>query len=245
VSAFWALLRKELFAFWVTPLAWIVWALFLLIQGLSFFLVLDYATGFAAQGVAAGPIPAYFASLFVPTALLLVCPALTMGSFAEERKSGTLEVLLAAPISATAVVLSKYAAVCLNYALLWLPTLLYAAIARTLAPLDLGVLASSYLGVALVGGLYLALGLLMSAWTKSQLAAFMLSAALLFITFAFGVAEQVFDPGPWQHLSARLSVLGALREFSQGIVDLRRVLLHVTVSSLALLLTVRSVEALR
>lgn len=245
VNGVWAVYRREMLSLWVTPLAWLLLFVFLSLQGLSFYLVVDHFSHFADLSIDQGPIQSYFSSFFVPFTILLVCPALTMGAFAEERRSGSLESLLTAPISTAAVVLAKYWAVYSTYVLLWSPTLLYVVIVRNLGEVDMGVIASSYAGVIGVGAGFLAVGVLMSALTRSQLAASMLTSSVLFGLFIIGVGEQVFDPGPLRQLCRQVSMLSQIDEFSRGIVDLRRIVFDGSLTALCLFLTTRVVDAWR
>lgn len=245
VVGFFPVLVRELRSYWVTPLAWILLVAFLLLQGVSFVLMLDQYNQFTGPAVAEGPIQGYFASLFVPVTLLIVCPALSMRAFAEERRSGTLEALLTAPVSASGVVFAKYTAMWLTYAALWLPTLLYVVILRETGIVDWGVIAVSYAGIGLIGGAYLAIGTLMSALTDSQLVAVMLTTLVLFGLFILGIGEQVFEPGVVLDVCRHISILGQLEDFSRGLVDSRRVFFDVSITALALFFCVRVVDAWR
>ncbi len=242
---FFPVLERELRSYWVTPLAWVLLFAFLVLQGVSFVLMLDQYNQFAGAAVAEGPIQGYFASLFVPVTLLLVCPALSMRAFAEERRSGTLEALLTAPVSAAGVVLAKYLAMWLTFVAMWLPTLLYVIILRDTGAVDWRVIAVSYFGIGLIGGAYLAIGTLMSAVTDSQLIALMLTTLVLFGLFILGIGEQVFEPGVVLDVCRHISILGQLEDFSRGLVDSRRVFFDVSVSGLALFFCVRVVDAWR
>jgi ABC-2 type transport system permease protein len=239
-----AIYRREMLALWVTPLAWVLSFAFLLLQGVSFYIVVDHYTHFTSLSVS-GPVETYFSSLFMPFTLLLVCPALSMGSFAEERRSGTIESLLTAPVSAAAVVHGKYLAALSTYVLLWLPTLLYVVIVRNVAVIDWPVVVSSYAGLFCIGAAYLAIGVLMSALAKSQLLALMLTTLVLFGLFILGVGERVFDPGPLQALCAHVSVLSQLEDFARGVIDLRRLVFDSSLVSLCLFLTRRVVDSWR
>jgi ABC-2 type transport system permease protein len=244
VTGLWAVYRREMLSLWVTPLAWLLLFAFLLLQGVSFYIVVDHFTHFTSMAVD-GPVQSYFSSLFIPFTLLFICPALTMGSFAEERKSGTLETLLTAPVSAAAVVHAKYLAALSTYVLLWLPTLLYVIIVRNAADVDPAVIASSYAGLFGVGVAYLSIGLLMSAITKSQLLALMMTTLVLFGLFIMGVGERVFDPGMLRDICAHVSVLSQLEDFSRGIIDVRRLVFDSSVASFCLFLTRRVVDSWR
>lgn len=245
MTGFWPVLLRELRSYWVTPLAWVLLFAFLVLQGVSFVIMLDHYNQFAGAAVAEGPIQGYFASLFVPVSLLIVCPALSMRTFAEERRSGTLEALLTAPVAPAGVVLGKYAALWLTYLGMWSPTLLYVVILRDTGTVDFGVVFVSYAGIALIGGAYLAIGTLMSALTDSQLIALMLTTLMLFGLFILGIGEQVFEPGLVLDVCRHVSILGQLEDFSRGLVDSRRVFFDVSVIGLSLFFCARVVDSWR
>lgn len=245
MNGFLPIFMRELRAFWVTPLAWVLTFAFLVLQGISFVLMLEHYNTFVNVSVAEGPVQGYFASLFVPVTLLLVCPALSMRTFAEERRSGTLEVLMTAPVSPLGVVLGKFLAAWLTFVGMWMPTLLYVIILRDTGVVDWGVVSSSYLGVALIGAAYLAIGTLMSAVTQSQLVAMMLTTLVLFGLFILGIGEQVFEPGLVLDICRYVSILSQLEDFSHGLVDSRRLVLDASAVVFVLFLCVRVVDSWR
>ncbi len=169
MRAFWPIYKRELFAFFVTPLAWVLVSVFLLVQGMHFYLLIDnFATATAGSPSDQTPIQAFFGTtVLLYLILFLFVPALTMRLFAEERRSGTIETLMTAPVSSAAVVLAKYAAVLTTYVVMWAPTALYLVILSRTGDVDAHVAAAAYLGILLVGSGYLAVGILMSAITKS------------------------------------------------------------------------------
>ena len=245
MTSAWAIYRRELLALWVTPLAWVLLFVFLLLQGLSFSLVVTHFASFVDISVDQGPLQTYFSSAFVHLSLLLICPVLTMKSFAEERRSGTIELTLTAPTSSLAVVLGKLLSVVTTFGVLWAPTLLYAVILRNTGSVSWSLVWSSYAGIVLLGTTYLAIGLLMSALTKSQLIAALLTTLVLFGFFLLGLGEQVLDDGVPQAIGAHLSPLTQLDELSRGVVDSRRVVLNVSLLLLATFASVRAVESWR
>jgi ABC-2 type transport system permease protein len=105
--------------------------------------------------------------------------------------------------------------------------------------------ATSYTGVALIGAGYLAVGTLMSAMTESQLVAIILSALVILGLFVVGIGEFIFDAGALHDFCAYVSVWGQMGELSKGIVDLRRIVLDLTLVALPLFVTVRAVDAWR
>jgi len=242
-----AIYAREMLSLWVTPLAWVLLVVFLLLQGGIFYNIVRHFSNLADLSLDSGPLQAYFGqqSVLMSMTLLLLCPALSMRLFAEERRSGTIETLLTAPVSALGAVMGKYLATLSTYVLIWLPTLLYAVVLRDTGSVDWGALGASYLGVFAVGAGYLALGLLMSTLSKSQLVAMMLTVLVQFGVFVLGIGEYVFDPGVLRDVCAYVSLAGQMEEFSKGIVDLRRLVFNGTLAFLALFLAVRVVDSWR
>jgi ABC-2 type transport system permease protein len=116
---------------------------------------------------------------------------------------------------------------------------------RNVADIDWHVVMASYLGLFAVGSAYLAVGLCMSALSKSQLLALMLTVLALFGLFIFGLGERVFDPGPLATACGHVSMLSQLEDFSRGIIDLRRLVFDSSLASFALFLTQRVVDSWR
>jgi ABC-2 type transport system permease protein len=247
MMGFFAIYRREMLSLWVTPLAWVLLAVFLILQGGIFYNIVLHFSNLTELSLDSGPLEAFFGqqSVLISMTLLLLCPALSMRLFAEERRSGTIEALLTAPVTPVAVVLGKYLATLCTYTVIWMPTLLYAVLLRDTGNVDWGALAASYLGVFGIGASYLAIGILMSAMTKSQLMALMLSILVQFGLFVLGIGEYIFDPGPLRDLSAYVSVAGQMEEFSKGIVDVRRLVFDGSLTMLALFMTTRVVDSWR
>jgi ABC-2 type transport system permease protein len=247
VRGFWPLFKRELFAFFVTPLAWVLICVFLLIQGMHFFLLVDNFARQAEVTSDVSVVQAFFGNtVLLYIVLLLFLPPMTMRLFAEERRSGTIELVLTAPVSSPALVLSKYAAVLLTYVAMWAPTVLYLVILRRTGDIDWHVAGASYLGIFLVGAGYLAIGVLMSAITRSQLLAFTMTALFLLAFFLFGVGEFVTPEGTTMHeLCVHVSVWAQMNDFASGIVDSRRLVFDGTLVVLPLFAATRVVESWR
>jgi ABC-2 type transport system permease protein len=246
MKGFFPIFKRELFSLFVTPLAWVLMTSFLLLEGLHFFLIVTHFAGLGDGMSDVGPIQAFFGQtilLYLP--LLFVCPLLTMRLFAEERRSGTIEALLTAPVSPAGVVLGKYAAALLTYVITWIPTLLYVVLVARTGEVDWGSVASSYLAVIAVGAGFLSIGTLTSALTKSQLTAAVLSAMTCALLFSLGVGEFVFTEGLPHDFCRHVSIWSHMNDASRGLVDLRRLVWNGTVVILPLFITVRAVEAWR
>lgn len=218
---FWVIARRELAAFFLAPASYVVAVLFLLLMGFIFYLICrdlrDGSAGLAAMQ------NLFLVALWI--ALPLAAPVLTMRLFAEERRQGTFETLMTAPVRTPEVVLGKYAAALAFFIFLWLPTLLYAGVLHTFSPLsatsDLGALAGGYLGVFVIGAFYLAIGTFTSACTRSQVVAAVFSSALIWGFFFAGYMLQDSPAGALQHMAAYFSPLIHLSDFARGAVDTR------------------------
>ncbi len=251
MRAFWPIYKRELLAFFVTPLAWVLFVVFLFTQGMHFYLLVDEFAHAAAD--AAGdetPLSAFFGNtVLLYMVLFALVPPMTMRLFAEERRSGTIESLMTAPVSSAAVVLAKYAAALTTYVAMWVPTVLYLVVLRRADPdgqLDWHAAASAYLGVLLVGAGYLAVGLCASALTRSQFLAMLFTALVLLSLFILGVGEFVTSEGTTVHaLCAHVSVWAHMNDFASGVVDSRHLVFYGTMVALPLFVATRAVDAWR
>ena len=245
-----SLVRREFGAYFLSPIAYVVLAVFLAVTGHLFYLTLMQLTAAGPKGVEfpmqlmLGDEKFWLVYLFIP-------PLLTMRLFAEERSTGTLEVLMTAPLTDWQVVLSKYFACFAFYIVLWLPTLAYLpAILSPETPqgrIDPMPVLSSYLGLVLAGSMFLALGLFVSSLVRSQLVAALIS---LFLSLGFivvGIWRPEMDTGStWYRILFFFSVpLHFYRDFGRGLMDTRHLILYVSVAAFCLFLTVRSLESRR
>jgi ABC-2 type transport system permease protein len=247
VRGFWPVYKRELFAFFATPLAWVLIVVFLVVQGMHFFLLVDH---FAREADIAGdetPLSAFFGNtVLLYLVLFALVPPMTMRLFAEERRSGTIETLMTAPVSSVGVVLAKYFAALTTYAAMWLPTVLYLVILGRTGDLDWRSAGSAYLGVTLVGAGYLALGLCASSLTKSQFLAMVWTALVLLAFFILGVGEFVTRDGTTMHaICEHVSVWTHMNDFASGVVDSRRLVFYGTLVALPLFIATRAVDAWR
>lgn len=240
-------LKRELFAFFVTPLAWVLVTAFLVVQGMHFVLLVGHFADEPQIASDQTPVQAFFGNtVILYLVLFLLIPPITMRLFAEERRSGTIETLMTAPVSTAAVVLAKYSAALVAYAVMWAPTALYLVILSRTGEVDPNVAAASYFGVFLVGAAYLALGLLMSALTRSQFIALVSTVMVILALFILGVGEFVTREGTLLHdVCSYVSVWAHMTDFASGVVDSRRLVFYGSLTALGLFGTVRAVDAWR
>ena len=222
-----AIAHRELLSLFVTPLAYLVGTLFLLNQGWNFALLLQFLNDPLA---APGPVMQFYfgGSFFIFwLPVIFMCSALSMRLVAEERKQGTLEALLTAPLSPSQIVVGKFAGAYAFYVALWLPTVIFYVLLRgaAVSP-ELGPILSGYLGVLLVGATFLALGLLASSLVRSQLAAAVTTFVACTILLLAGLLVDQVE-APWVAATLqRTSLLAMMQELAQGIVDYRWIFVH-------------------
>ena len=231
-----AVARKELYTYLVSPIAYAAAAVFLLINGLIFFLILSSGLGTEPNLRPLLPTMAFL--------LLLVIPVLTMRLIAEERGSGTIELLMTFPLTDTQVVIGKYLATMVVYVLMLVPTLVYVAILKIYGNTEWGPLITAYLGLLLLGGSFVAAGLFSSSLVRNQLVAGVIGIGLLLLSWLFSAASGVFGPR-LADLLTYLSLNAHFENFGQGVIDLKDVVFYLSFIAGALFLTVRVLESSR
>jgi ABC-2 type transport system permease protein len=217
----WVILRRELASFFLSPLAYVVLTAWLVWNGATFQVLTEFYARNAVASGAATPLSAFFGGsslFFIP--LLVFVPVLTMRLVAGERQAGTIEPLMTAPVSDTAIVLGKYGAALVMWCVLWAPTTLYAYIMSQHGTVDWGAVRASYFGILLLGSYFMAIGLLMSVVAPNQVIAAVLAFVALGVLFTVGVGEFVFD-GTVREVWRYVSMWGHMQSFSKGVVDTR------------------------
>lgn len=237
-----ALVYRELVAYFSSPLAYVVLTAFLFFNGYVFWLITAYLNDPRTQAMT--PLKLFFGgTIFFWLFLLFVVPVITMRLLAEERRAGTLEVLLTAPVSEGQVVLGKFLAAFIFYLFLWLPTVAYVVILKQYAAIDLYKVASGYLGIALLGVLFAAVGLFTSAFTRNQIVAAIFAFAVLVVLFSMGLMEQLATNPALKGALGYMNLWDHMDDFARGLVDTRRIVYQLSLAGLFLFLTVKVVEA--
>lgn len=235
----WAIFRREFAACFATPLAAVFLLIFLVLSGLLTF----YPGQFFERGQA--DLAPFFD--FQPWLYLLLMPALAMRLWAEERRSGSIELLLTLPISLPALVVGKFLAAWAFAALALLLTFPLLLTVNYLGEPDNGALAAGYLGSWLLAGGYLAIGSCLSALNRSQVVAFILSVSLCFLLVVSGFplvldAFSGWAPQPLLDAIAGLSFLTRFQALARGVLDLRDLLYFASLIAAGLAATVLAVE---
>jgi len=230
--------RRELRAFFFSPLAYVMLFFFLVVTGVIFVYIVGQLNNPASPG--GPPLKFFFTATWLM--LLLLGPLLTMRLVSEELRSGSIEVLMTAPVTEGQVIAGKFLAALTFYAFLWLPTLGYAGMIALYEKVDWGPVVAGYLGVLLIGALFLAIGIFSSAMTRSQLLAAMMTAALLFVLFLLGVFEELVNNDVLKRALGYVSIFNHIDELANGIVDTRRLVFYLSGTLFFLFLASRALE---
>ncbi len=236
----WVIARRELQSAFDSPVAYIVIVTFLLTAGSICFRVL-FLTGRAEMRLFFEPMPTPLAVLLPPMLLTILAPAVTMRSFAEERRSGTLELMTTLPITDWHLVIGKFlGSFGIMVAALAL-TLAYPITISTLGALDWGPVIGGYLGLLLYAAALVAIGIMCSTFTNNQIVAFIMSFVLGVVLYTIGIAA-VLLPAGLGSIVGYVSVTTHLENFARGLIDTRDVFYFLTITAFGLLLAERSLS---
>lgn len=228
-----AILKKEINSFFASPIGYLVIAIFLVLNGLLLWLfkgefnVLDY--GFA-------DLSSFF--LLAPWILIFLIPAVTMRSFSDEKKQGTLELLLTKPISHFNIVLGKYFGAFILILIALVPTLLYVysvyQLGNPVGNLDMGSTLGSYFGLLFLVAAYTAIGVFASTLSDNQIVAFITAVfiCLIFYIGFEGIAEFMSSD-----LVEQIGMSSHYKSMSRGVLDTRDIIYFLSVTLFFLLLT--------
>jgi ABC-2 type transport system permease protein len=237
------LFRKEVSSFSTSASACITMVVVLAVTGIGTFFTVSLSRGepFHVDIVLFQPLTLWVMALVAATVL-------PMRLLAEEKKTGTMECLMTAPVTEVEVVLAKYAASLFVFLLIFAPTVSYVFIIRRFSSgvgeLDFGVLVSGYLMFVLIGAFYLSIGLLVSASTSNQAVAALLSLAILFVLFAGGIVIYMLHArtgSVFEYVCSFQHILDS----SRGMLDTRPIVLYLSGTSLALFATIKVIESRR
>jgi gliding motility-associated transport system permease protein len=236
-----AIIGREWRAYFLSPLAYVILAAFLLMNGLIFWAIVAFMnTPGAPKGQA---LPYLFTNTYFWIFNLFVVPIIAMRLFPEERKSGTIETLLTSPVSEAMVVGGKFVGALGFFLTLWAPTLVYVLIIRSNTSVDLGPVASSYLAVLLLGGFFLSVGTFASTLTKNQIVAAILAFGMLIPIFSAGLLESLGADPSKREIFGYLNLWDHMDDFARGIVDTRHVVYYLSATALFLFLATVSLAA--
>ena len=236
-----SILLKEIKSFFGSPIGWLVVAIFLLLNGL-FLWVFDGEYNIMQSGFA--DLTPFFT--IAPWILIFLIPAVTMRSFADEKKQGTLELLVTKPLTMWQIVNGKFLGSFLLIVIAIIPTLIYVWVVSgfVMAPMhiDLGSILGSYFGLLFLIAAYTAIGIFTSALSDNQIVAFILSVFVCFLFYyGFEGAASIVKDGA--DFISWLGMDSHFRSMSRGVLDTRDILYFISLAVLFLSLTVYKLKS--
>lgn len=228
--------RRELASYFYSPIAYVAMFAFLLASGGLFWD--DFRPGQ----------PAAMRTIFdwMVWLLVVIIPLLCMGLLAQEWAGGTIETMMTAPVGETDMVVGKFLGSLGFFIVLLIPTLVYVLLLRIFGRPDLGPILSGYLGILLVGALFIAVGLFCSSLTRSQVVAAVATASILFaITIVpwWATAKATLDP--WARRLTAQGVFSRYTDFSKGVIDTSNLVFFIAGTVVFLFITVKVLESRR
>ncbi len=249
-----AIWQREMKSYFVSPIAYVVLTVFLALYGWFFFgnfsKAAQYVMQMAMYGQAGQPVnfPAeIIRSLMnnMAVILLFLAPMLTMGLFSEEKRRGTIELMLTTPVNTFELVAGKYLASLTFFAIL------FVAGVATLSPLfiyshpELSPILSAHLGMFLYGAALIAMGLFISTLTENQIIAVVISFGISLILLIINVLNDLFLSPAIQEVVKYISLLDHLDDFNKGLIVSSHIIYYLTFAFVGLFLAYRSLESMR
>ncbi len=250
----WTIAVREFRVYFTSPIAYIVLAMFAVIfgyfftTGLAFFL--DYSATVGAQGGMGAPPMNVNQFVIEPTlgnmtiVLLFLVPMITMRLFAEENRSGTIELLLTSPLPDYHIIVGKWLGALMLYGCMLAIVVANLTILFVHSTPDWRPVLVSLLGLTLMGGAMLAVGAFLSTLTKNQIVAGALTFGVLLLLWVLNWLSS-FETSLFARICDYLAISGHFEQFSRGVIELKDLLYYLSAIALGLFLSKRSLEALR
>ena len=248
MQAYFTLTRRELGGFFVSMTGYIIIAAAVFLMGLS---LVDMLVLLDREPTVTPLMELYYSTAYFWLIILLVSPVITMRLYALEKYSGTFETLMTAPVSDLQVVLAKFTAAMIFFMLMWLPSIGSIFVLRyylkDVGVFDPGLLGSTFLGIFLIGCLFMSLGCFASSLTRNQMIAAMLSFSFGFTLFLLSyLSGHLPSIKGWvAEVFSYVALFDQMNDFARGMVDTRHIVFYVTLTFWFLFLTLRVVEARR
>ncbi|OGS20833.1 MAG: hypothetical protein A2252_00255 [Elusimicrobia bacterium RIFOXYA2_FULL_39_19] len=220
------ILKKELRAYFNSPIAYIVIVLFLMLSGYFFSLQL-----FVSNNASVRPVID-----LMPLMFLFFVPAITMRLFSEEIKSGTIEILSTLPLKEEEIILGKYLSAVALIAICVITTLFYPFLVFLLGRPDLGQIFSAYMGTILIGSTFAAIGIFCSSISKNQIISFIAGFVICFVFYIIGQTA-MFLPGLLADIANYTGISAHFENFTRGVADTRDILYFLSIITLFLYAT--------
>jgi len=247
-----AIIEREFRAYFISPIAYVVLTIFVFLSGFFFQAILGQVLEFGlrrqlGQGGQPLDMPGMISQGFLSTTsvvLLFLIPMITMALFSEEKKRGTIELLLTAPVTDLQVVLGKFLAAALFFILLLASTWIPMAALYVYGDPASGPILTAYLGLLLYGLALIAIGTFISSLTENQIIAAVLSFGTILVLWLIDSTAQRAEAG-MKAVLTYLSILSHLDDFMRGVLNTTHVIFYLSLMLVGLFLTYRSIDSLR
>ncbi len=248
-----AIAHKEIRSYFASPIAYIIIGMFSLLYGYFFVVMLQYfvraSMNLGQFGAPPQPMNINQDLLRpvlqnVTVLLLFVLPAMTMRSYAEERRSGTIELLLTSPLSDLQIVLGKFFGALTLYAVMLAVTLIHIGVLFIYGSPEWKPIVASYLGLLLLGGSFLSVGLFISTLTTNQIVAYITTFSVFLMLWVISWIGG-FSTGIFTDVTAYISIIEHFDDFAKGVIDTTHVLYYLSLILFGLFLTAKSVDTER
>jgi ABC-2 type transport system permease protein len=249
-----AIANKELRSYFTSPIAYIVIGLFAALYGFFFWAILQYFVAqsmqmgqFGMQGPQSMNVNQQLIRPLIQNVTILVLflmPMVTMRTYSEEKRSGTIELLLTSPLSDFQIIMGKFLGAMALYLVMLAVTLIHIAILFIYGHPEWKPIVTAYLGLVLLGGCFISLGLFISSLTKNQIVAGMVTfAVFLFLWIITWIGS--FSGPTIDKLTTYLSIIDHLDDFGKGVIDTTHVIYYLSFITFGLFLTAKSVDSER
>ncbi len=248
----WTICRRELYSYFVSPIAWVLLAIFALLSGYftyvitGYFVQASFQSQMSGQSVPMNLNEQVITPLFSNIAVigLFLIPLISMRLFAEEKRQGTIELLVTSPVHDLEIVMGKWLSAVIMYCALLLVLLIDYSFLFIYGQPDWKPVLTGFLGVLLEGACLLALGTFISTTTKNQIVAGAVGFALALLLYILNWTTS-FGNSPTVQVLGYLSILSHLDSFTRGVIDSKDVIYYLSMIFIGLFLTSRSLESLR
>ncbi len=248
-----AIAGKELRGYFASPMGWVILGLFALLFGFFYYTFMDLFVRQSmqlsqfGQGPQAMNVNQYMIRPLLQNTsviILFVLPMITMRTYAEEKRSGTIELLLTSPVTDLQIIVGKFLGAMALYTAMLLVTAVYMGLLYRFGDPEVGPIASGYLGLLLLGGCFIAVGLLVSSMTKNQIVAGMATFGTFLMLWVVSWIGDSAGPTMRTVLSY-LSITDHFDDFSKGIIDTKHIVYYLSFITLGLFLTAKAVDSER
>jgi ABC-2 type transport system permease protein len=247
-----AIANKELRSYFASPIAYIVIGVFALLYGYFYVAILQYFVSQSMRmGTFGGAQTLNVNQMLIRPLLqnvtilvLFILPMVTMRTYSEEKRSGTIELLLTSPLSDVEIILGKFLGALALYAIMLAVTLIHILLLYRFGTPEWKPIATAYLGLLLLGGCFLSVGLFISSLTKNQIVAGMITFAVFLFLWVITWIGSFTGPTMAQ-VTQYLSIIEQFDDFAKGVLDTKHLIYYVSFIAFGLFLTVKSVDSER